>query len=339
MTSPSGVLVVDKPAGPTSHDVVARARRALGERRIGHTGTLDPFATGVLPLVVGKATRLARFLSGREKTYEAVVRLGLDTDSHDLTGLATGGARAHDPGAPLPSLAALEGALEEARRQRSQRPPAFSAKKVGGVRSHALARQRRRHLGQPVGLDGRGEDADAATPGETSLAPSPVEVHALVLETFDGERATLRLRVSAGYYVRALAYDLGQWLGCGAHLVALRRTASGEFDARDAVPLDTVEREGPAAWSRVVPMERLLPECPAVRLTTAGLARVTHGNPVDRSHCEHDGRADAAAGARWPAVRLFSPDGRLVALAGEETSRAPHEAATRWPLHPAIVLT
>lgn len=330
-----GVLVIDKPAGPTSHDVVARARRALRERRIGHTGTLDPFATGVLPLVVGRATRLARFLSGREKTYDAVLRLGFVTDTYDVTGLVSGGSRVAAPETALPGQAAIEAALAGFLGRQWQVPPAFSAKRVAGVRSHTVARRRRQRQGDAEHPAAHHED-DAAAHAE-SLAPVEVTVHALSLSGVDGERVSLRLVVSAGFYVRSLAHDLGVHLGCGAHLVALRRTASGDFDEGDAVPLDVVEREGDAASARLIPMERLLPGCPAVRLTEAGLVRVSHGNSVDRPHCSHDGRPDHAVGT-WPAVRLLAPDGRLVALS---TAEVPGVSAADgvWPLHPAIVLT
>lgn len=325
-----GVLVIDKPVGPTSHDVVARVRRVLGERRVGHTGTLDPFATGVLPLVVGQATRLARFYSGSDKSYVAEVRLGLSTDTHDLTGHPVGGVRLADAGAPLPTAQAVDAALEAFRGRFLQRPPAFSAKKLGGVRSYDLARARRRRRDEPD--EGR-DQADAP-----AVAPAPVEVvvRALALEHAEDDRVRLRMTVSAGFYVRALAHELGERLGCGAHLVALRRTATGEFGEADAVPLESLEREG-AASARLVPLDRLLPGCPAVTLTAEGLARVCHGNTVEAAHCAHDGRGAAGPGP-WPAVRLLAPDGRLVAI---NLPPAPGKSGGDhpWPLHPAIVLT
>lgn len=320
-----GVLVIDKPTGPTSHDVVARVRRAIGERRVGHTGTLDPFATGVLPLVVGRATRLARFFSGSDKSYEARLRLGIGTDTHDLTGLAVGGVRLGRAGAELPRPEAIESALDAFRGRFLQRPPAFSAKKVAGVRSYDVARRQRR-------------DAGEDTPLAPALDPVEVTVHALSMTGAEDDLVTLRMTVSAGFYVRALAHDLGERLGCGAHLVSLRRTATGDFDERDALALDLVEREGADVVTRMVPLERLLPRCPVVRLTPSGLVRATHGNEVDASHCASDERPEGGS-PTWPAVRLFGPDGRLVAIARQGRPGAAAAPPGAWPLHPAIVLT
>lgn len=324
----NGVLVVDKPAGPTSHDVVARVRRVLRERRVGHTGTLDPFATGVLPLVVGKATRLSRFLTGREKSYVAVMRLGISTDTHDSTGVVSGGARLRDTGARLPSPADVEAALAAFRGPHRQAPPAFSAKKIGGVRSYETARRHRALAGSA-----RGQDDDPGAPVPT---PALVDVitHELSLEAADDDLVTLRLRVSAGFYVRALAHAVGERLGCGAHLVSLRRTASGDFAERDALPLDTLERDAALAVQRLIPMSRLLTDCPAVRLTPAGLARIAHGQAIDDTMCEDDERT-RWVGGRWSTVRLIGPDGELAGLATAHAGGT----SSGWPLHPAIVLT
>lgn len=318
---PDGVLVIDKPAGPTSHDIVARARRALGQRRVGHTGTLDPFATGVLPLVVGRATRLARFLTGREKAYEAELRLGLTTDTHDATGAMTGGIRLADPAAPLPDAAALVAALAPFRGEQWQQPPAFSAKKVGGVRSYAVARRRR------LREDGSGgEERAEALP----LAPALVRVDAIDLERLDGDRAVLRMTVSAGFYVRALARDLGERLGCGAHLAALRRTRAGEFGLAEAVGLDEVEREGRAAAARLVPLERLLADWPTLRLTGEGARRVAHGGALTADHLADGAEVPSGPGTL---VRLMTADGRLWAIAESRPAGGPARA-----LHPTIVL-
>lgn len=335
-----GVLVIDKPAGPTSHDVVARVRRATGQRRIGHTGTLDPFATGVLPLVLGRATRLARFLSGREKTYEATLRLGVSTDTHDLTGVPTGGTRLQSADAPLPGRDEIERALEAFRGRFPQRPPAFSAKRVAGVRSHRLARQRRRAaLEEASAGDGAAspEVGEGTQPSSPSLQPVEVRTFELAVTAAAGDMVTLKMTVSAGFYVRSLAHDLGARLGCGAHLVALRRTASGDFGEGDAVALDGVESGADAVAERLIPLEGLLPGCPSVRLTEAGAVRASHGNFVEAAHCAEDERDRGA----WPAaalVRLLGPDGRLVALASAPVGPV-EDLAGRWPLHPAIVLT
>lgn len=295
-----GVLVVDKPSGPTSHDVVARVRRALRTRRVGHTGTLDPLATGVLPLVLGRATRLASLLSSDHKSYEAAVRLGCATDSYDAAERVAAGLV--PPPAPDVHRDQVEAALEAFRGEFMQTPPAYSAKKIGGVAAHRLARRDR-----PV-----------------EPAPVRVTVFELVLLGLDAGLVTLRVTVSAGFYVRSLAHDLGQQLGCGAHLEALRRTAAGAFVLDSAVPLDQVEAEGPNAESHVIPMERLLPEIPGVRLNERGTTRVSHGNWVGPAEFAEGGHAVAPG-----KVRLLDDAGRLLAIAN---------ASQDGLLHPAVVL-
>ncbi len=242
------MVLVDKPAGPTSHDLVARARRALGTRAVGHAGTLDPFATGLLVLLVGKATRLARFVGDQPKTYLATAVLGARTDTDDATGAALPGG----PG-PVPvDRAAVAEAMAGFRGTAAQRPPAYSAKKVGGVRSYRRAR--------------RGE--------AVALAPVEVTVHAIELVEWAPPRVTFRATVSAGTYVRALARDLGERLGCGAHLESLRREAIGTLRVEDAVPPDAV---GPAALR---PARLAVAHLPAVELDDAAAAAVGHGRPV-----------------------------------------------------------
>jgi tRNA pseudouridine55 synthase len=213
----NGVLVVDKPLGPTSHDVVARARRALGTPRVGHTGTLDPQATGVLPLVVGKATRLAQFLSASVKEYDALVAFGRATDTYDAAGAVT------EETGRQPSAEAVEAALERFRGAFLQAPPAYSAKKVDGERAYARARR-----------------AEAVTP-----APVAVTVERLELTGWDGDLVCLRVRASAGFYVRSLAHDLGAALGTGAHLAGLRRILAGAFTLDDAVPFEHAGARAP----------------------------------------------------------------------------------------------
>src|SRR4051812_12076620 len=213
----NGLLVIDKPAGPTSHDVVARVRRVLGTRRIGHTGTLDPLATGVLPLVIGSATRLASFLSASDKEYVAAMRLGLATETYDAFG------RESVPPPPIGiSISDVDAAFESFRGTFEQAPPPYSAKKIDGVRAYTLARKR--------------------TPVQPSMAR--VTVHHLAVEHCIDGLVTVRVRASAGFYVRSLAHDLGQKLGCGAHLESLRRVRAGSFTEQDAVMLSTLEREG-----------------------------------------------------------------------------------------------
>jgi tRNA pseudouridine55 synthase len=294
-----GVLVLDKPEGPTSHDVVARCRRALRIRTIGHTGTLDPMATGVLALVVGRATRLAQFLSGQPKSYEATFRLGLTTDTWDRTGTAVAAPQLQ----AWPDAAAVADALLRFLGLHPQVPPPFSAKKIEGVRAHLLARR-----GQHV-----------------AVGPAMVELLACELLAMEFPLGRIRLRSSAGYYVRSLVHQLGQALGCGACLEDLRRTASGAFTLADTLGLAELEENPTAALSRVVPLERLLPHLPAVCLDEEDARRAGHGNEIA-----------VPTGAGWTAlagataVRLFTPDGSLLGVA-RPTGRP-------GVLHPAVVL-
>lgn len=313
-----GLLIVDKPAGPTSHDVVVRVRRALGEPRVGHTGTLDPMATGVLPLVLGRATRLARFLSGSAKSYEARIRLGVATDTADATGAPLGPPHA----GPLPGREAVARALEAFRGTYLQQPPVFSAKKIEGRRSYALARRARARAASP------GPDPSALSPEPSAPGPSPDPVLVTVerLEILDWREGSIAvsLTCSAGFYVRALAHALGERLGVGAHLAELRRTRSGGFDLTMAVALGEAERDPDAAREQVVPVDRMLADRPAVRLTPEGARRAAHGLEV--------GPADAAG--PWVdaagEVRLLDAAGRLVAV-GRRSGRP-------GLLHPSVVL-
>jgi tRNA pseudouridine55 synthase len=293
-----GVLVIDKPQGLTSHDVVATARRALGETRIGHTGTLDPLATGVLPLAIGRATRLVRFLTASDKDYDATIRFGTTTDSYDATGAETGRTdRVPTRGAVLTAIEALTGDY-------LQLPPAFSAKKVEGRRAYRLAR-----LGQAV-----------------TLTPVPVRVsRADVLDMTNGT-ARVSLTCSAGFYVRSFAHALGELTGTGAFLDALRRTRSGEFDLDVATSMDRL-RDASGLGESLIALDGLLPGFPAVTLTDQGRHRVSHGreiSPEDYSTNGADGTVDSA----W--VRLLDGTGALVALATPGQSRG--------SLHPSVVL-
>jgi tRNA pseudouridine55 synthase len=247
-----GVLVIDKPQGLTSHDVVAVARRALGERRIGHTGTLDPLATGVLPLACGRATRLVRFLTASDKEYQATIRFGVTTDSYDVTGTETNRSGVR------PDRDAVRRALESLTGSHLQTPPAFSAKKVSGRRAYALARK---------------EEA-------VELTPVPVTVSAAELVQLSGDIAQVRLVCSAGFYVRAFAHSLGVFTGAGACLEALRRTRSGEFTLERALSLEQLSSGG-SPVDAVVPMDKLLVRFPAVTVTEEDRSRVSHGQEVD----------------------------------------------------------
>jgi tRNA pseudouridine55 synthase len=298
-----GVLVIDKPAGPTSHDMVDRVRRILRIRRVGHTGTLDPFATGVLPLCLGKATRLARFLGNGEKVYRATVRLGFATSTDDLTGTGIGEPREVrlDEAALRAALARLEGSYDQV-------PPAFSARRVGGRRLYELARR-----------------------GEASPRPArPVKVEKIGLVAVNQDCLEIEVRCSPGTYVRALARDLGEVLGVGGHLTALRRTRSGSFSLRQSVPGDDLKR----ARERVVPLGELLPELPAVRVGEAGGVLVRHGRDL--------GRASTLEGFPEEAVervRILDESGQLLAVAvprlGDTKGSAPRVEPV---LHPEVVL-
>ena len=317
-----GLLIVDKPSGPTSHDVVARVRRALREKRIGHTGTLDPMASGVLPLVVGRATRLARFIGG-DKAYDATIRLGLNTDTGDALGVPAGTPYS----GRWPERATIEAALDRFRGTFRQQPPAFSAKKIAGRRSYALARQARAHPATAV--------AEADAPAESEVPaplPDPVDVTAYAIDLIEaeGDRVRVSVRCSAGFYIRSLAVDLGHAVGTGAHLTALRRTEAAGVGLDRAIPLDQIEAG--AGASALVPLEQMLTDLPAVSLTEGGVAHVRFGRTL--------GPADASAGFAAAVtavrtdplrvVRLLGPSGLLVAMAGA--------ADTPGLLHPGVVL-
>jgi len=294
----SGVLVVDKPPGPTSHDIVAVVRRRFLGAKVGHTGTLDPFATGVLPIVIGRATRLARYLSGAEKEYDALIRLGRATDTHDSAGKVVFEAPGH---LPLPAVGAVAAALDGYLGTWMQTPPAYSAKLAAGVRAYDQAR--------------RG--------GSVELAPVAVTVSEIELLSMIGPLVRVRLVSSAGFYVRALAHDLGLKLGTGAMLDGLRRLRSGTFGLVDAVTLDVVTQ--PDIETRLLPLESLLPDWPAIALTREGVEWVSHGRSVGPDQCA-EGLRGAPAGRQ---VRFLGPDGRLVAIGG---------AGPGGILHPAVVL-
>ena len=295
-----GILVVDKPRGLTSHDVVAAARRTLGERRVGHTGTLDPLATGVLPLALGRATRLVRFLTASDKDYDATICFGVTTDSYDVTGRETSRTDA------VPSRDSVEQAVESLRGHYPQMPPAYSAKKVAGRRAYDLARR------------------DEAV----VLSTVPVHVARAELVDLSGARAGVVVTCSAGFYVRSYAHALGQLVGMGACLEALRRTRSGEFGLDVAVPIEDL-CDPQRVRTRFIPLERLLPRVPAVRVTAPGRAAVSHGREVRAGDYEPLCDTPPLPGAdQW--VRMLDESGALVAMATRGLS--PNS------LHPAVVL-
>ena len=319
-----GLLIIDKPAGPTSHDVVARMRRALHEPRIGHTGTLDPAATGVLLLVLGRATRLARFLSASDKSYEAVVRLGFSTDTLDARGRTTGPVSQ----ASLPSRAAIDAALDAFRGTFLQQPPAFSAKKIDGTRSHKLARARIRAADARL-KPSRSGDPQVSPPAPPALPalPAPVSVttHRLEIVSIEADTVTLTVDCSAGFYVRSLAHDLGERLGVGAHLATLRRVRTAAFTVDQAIDLEAAERDPQRTASAVIPLADMLPDLACVVLTRQGVRRAGHG-------CEL-GPQDAQTGfgmRHSGLIRLLDPSGELVGIA--------QPGSTPGLLHPSIVL-
>lgn len=213
---PEGLLLLDKPAGVTSHDCVDAVRRAYGERSVGHLGTLDPFATGLLVLLVGRATRLANFIDAEPKTYDATIEFGSETDTDDVTGTVTRTAEAPDHEVVRRAIEELTGEIEQV-------PPDYSAKQVGGRRAYAAAR-----TGEPLVLD-----------------PVRVTVHEWRIQSFEGQRLEATIVCGGGTYVRALARDLGRAAGSAAHLTALRRTGVGDFDASDAATLEELRAAPP----------------------------------------------------------------------------------------------
>lgn len=260
---PGWVLPVDKPEGPTSHDVVARARRALGTRRVGHTGTLDPFASGLLLLCVERATRLAEYLTGLDKRYEATAVLGVSTDTDDREGAVT----AETDAWRRLSGADVEEALRALEGEQEQVPPQYSAKKVAGEAMHRRAR--------------RGE--------QVRLEPVRVRVHELLPLEMDLPRVRFSVHCSSGTYVRAIARDLGAALGVGGHLVALRRTAVGAFRVEQAVPAHDLDDGAAVARARLSPLEAVA-HLPRVELDDPAVAdRLRQGQRVRWSEWPGDG--------------------------------------------------
>ena len=246
----NGALIVDKPAGWTSHDVVNKARRLAGTKKVGHLGTLDPNATGVLPLLIGRATRLAQYYGKSDKQYQGTIRFGYATDTWDAAG---------NPVTPeidiVLDCSAIEKAVGAFRGALKQVPPPVSAKKVGGVPAYKLARRN-----QPV-----------------EIAPCGVEVYSLQITRCEGREIDIEVHCSAGTYVRSIAHELGQAMGCGAFLANLRRTASGSFRIGDARTIPVLERlaADERIYDALIPLAELLPDFPAevVDPVTAGFIR------------------------------------------------------------------
>jgi tRNA pseudouridine55 synthase len=279
-----GILIVDKPGGITSHDVVQRVRKLLKTRRVGHLGTLDPMATGVLPLCIGKATRIGRFFPSSPKEYTGEIRFGFATTTYDREGEPTG------PELPFEvDRRTVENAMQGLTGTYDQKPPIVSAKKMGGIPSYKLARR---------GLS-------------LEPVPVPVEVTRFELLRFAPPLVEFRVVCSAGTYVRSLAHELGQRLGCGAHLESLRRLRSGNFTVDRAVPMSAITSD------RIVRLESLLTELPRIDIEDEGEEiRVRHGNPIP-------------SGLSGGLARIFNKNSEFLAIAHVENGWA----------HPRVVLT
>jgi tRNA pseudouridine55 synthase len=253
----NGLLVIDKPAGMTSHDVVYRLRKITGEKSIGHLGTLDPMATGVLPMLLGKFTRLAQYFSAAEKTYTGTIRFGFATDTYDAEGEPAGPDRSAVLNPPL-SLERIQAVAARFHGEMEQVPPNFSAKKIAGTPAYKLARE-----GKPVELK-------AAT----------VHIASFEIPTLEGAEASFTMSISAGGYVRSVAHELGQDLGCGAHLSSLRRTQAGVFTLAEAHTLDELQPLAgnvEALEALCVHPRSLLPEMPSVTGDELALGRLRNG--------------------------------------------------------------
>lgn len=275
----NGVLVIDKPAGPTSHDVVNRVRRFLGQRAVGHLGTLDPSATGVLPLVAGSLTRLARFYTHSEKTYKGTIQFGFATDTYDADGEPTTARQAF-----ALDLAELRVLASQFIGRMDQVPPPFSAKKIAGVPAYKLARRKR----------------------EVALQPVTVEVKELEIAEVQGDRASFCARVSSGTYMRSIAHDLGKRLGCGAHLSSLRRTATAEFTIDDAHTLEDFAQaaEQGRAEELFFHPRRLLPQFPVIAVNDETAALIRNGRAVNLPDLSPS-----------PQVKVFYGQRELIAIA------------------------
>jgi tRNA pseudouridine55 synthase len=274
----NGLIIIDKPAGMTSHDVVSIVRRATGERSVGHLGTLDPMATGVLPLLLGKYTRLAQFFADSDKHYAGAIRFGFATETFDAEGAPT-----TEPAALTQTLDELRVLAERFRGTMEQVPPIYSAKKIGGVPAHKLARAGK----------------------EVRVKPARITIHEFAIESLEDETAAFRMQVSAGGYVRSVAHELGQMAGCGAHLASLRRTQAGVFTLAQAITVDELKVLMPEEIARRLPHPRtILPELPSVIVDEATAGRIRNGMQVNVQEL-------SAA----PLVKVFSAPRELMCVA------------------------
>jgi len=295
-----GALVINKPKGKTSHDVVDAIRHLVGFRQIGHLGTLDPLATGVLVLLLGRATRLVQFYAGRRKRYIAGFRFGFATDTYDSDGQAQGAVRATTLDAQVLGKLAAERIGRFA-----QTPPVFSAKKVGGRPAYELARKKQ----------------------TVELKPVEVELYEYKLEEIAGSLARFVIECSSGTYIRSLAHEMGQQLGCGAHLAEITRTAVGEFSLEQAISLEELAeaRKAGKFADCLIKLEHLLPNFPRVNVLPVVEKRVRHGSKFNISLSQlQPGRVECPPGAtseldggepKPPRLRVFSQQDKLIAIA------------------------
>jgi tRNA pseudouridine55 synthase len=276
----NGLFVIDKPSGMTSHDVVSRLRKITGEKSIGHLGTLDPMATGVLPLLLGRYTRLAQYFSSAEKSYTGAIRFGFATDTYDAEGEPTGPCTQ-----PALTLDVIRAAAQRFHGELQQMPPPFSAKKIAGTPAYKLAR-----AGKPV-----------------ELKPATVIIDSFEITGFHGDQAAFAMKISAGGYVRSVAHELGQILGCGAHLSSLRRTRAGVFTLDQAHTLDELQplAGNPAALEALsVHPRTLLPEMPSVTADVQTIGRMRNGS-----------QANLPEFSSAPLVKVFAGQRDLFAVA------------------------
>ena len=274
----NGLLVLDKPAGMTSHDVVSIVRRATGERSVGHLGTLDPMATGVLPLLLGRYTRLAQFFGAAEKQYIGMIQFGWSTDSFDAEG-----ERTSEPQLLTRSLAELQQLAQRFQGELDQVPPVFSAKKINGIPAYKLARAGK----------------------EAPVKPARITIHRFALDSLDADTAEFTMHVSAGGYVRSVAHELGQLAGCGAHLARLRRTAAGPFTLQQAIPIAELKLLSPQGIESLCIHPRyLLPEMPSVIVDDTVSGRIRNGM-----------QANVPEFSRAPLVKLFTSPRDLLGIA------------------------
>lgn len=293
-----GILIIDKPVGPTSHDIVSSVRKILKEKKVGHTGTLDPAATGVLPLVLGKATKLARYVTGGDKRYLAKFKLGITTDTLDAEGTVITERPVNV------TEEQVRAAVKKFTGEIDQTPPMYSAKKIEGQRLYELARQ-----GVTVEREAK-----------------RVTVHAMDILSIELPHVTIDVTCSAGTYVRVLAQDIGEELGCGAHLETLRRTAAGAFTIDEAVTLEALADDPSLVKTRMLPLARALSQLPTISLPPGVVKMVTNGHQL----CVADLRTlDTPEFAENATIALVSDDGELIAVAQALMASAELESSRR----------